>query len=86
VELSLQEEEDKIDGQLTEMNVGKEFSLVQIERSGDRLKFVIPIGGEGDSENVVFELQIEGNHMVGHCREMHDGSVIWPTTFTKKAG
>ena len=91
VELSLQKKDGKIEGKLTvlgetggDVDQGMNFTLVQVERSNDRLKFIMPVGGEGDGDNVTFDLRIEGNRLKGTAHEMHKGSKDLPVTFTKK--
>ena len=91
VELSLQEKDGKIEGKLTvlgetggDVDQGMNFTLVQVERSNDRLKFIMPVGGEGDGDNVTFDLRVEGNRLEGTAHEMRKGSKDLPVTFTKK--
>ncbi len=91
VELRIQEQEGKLAGTLTvlsetgqDVGQGMSFDLVQVKRSGDRLKFVMPVGGEGDDDNVAFDLRMKGNRLEGHGHELREGSENLPITFTRK--
>jgi len=91
VELSLQEEDGTIEGKLTilgetgeDIDQGMDFTLVQVERSEGTLKFIVPIGGDDDEDNVAFDLRMEGDRLEGTAHEMREKSKDLPVTFTKK--
>jgi len=61
------------------------FQIVQAERSGNNLKFIVPISeGQVDDDAIVFELLVEGKSLKGHGHELLKGSDNLPVTFTKQ--
>ena len=61
------------------------FPIVEAERSGNNLKFIVPINkGQVDEDAIAFELLIEGKHLKGHGHELRAGSGNLPITFTKQ--
>jgi hypothetical protein len=91
VELSLREQPDIIEGKFTvlsetdeDVDKGMTLDIVCAERSGDTLKFIVPIGGEVDDDAIEFKLRVEGNHLKGQVHELREGSEWLPVTFTKQ--
>ncbi len=91
VELELREQDSTIEGTLTilsgtaqDVEKGKVFPIVQAQRSGNNLKFIMLVTEEVDDNAVAFELLIEGNSLKGHGHELHEGSDNLPITFTKQ--
>ena len=91
VELSLRDQQGRIEGKLTilsetgeDADKGMAFEILQAERSGNNLRFIVPIEGEVDDDAIAFELLIEGNRLKGHGHELREGSKNLPITFTKQ--
>jgi hypothetical protein len=91
VELRLRDQQGLIDGKLTilsktgeDIDKGMAFEIIQAERSGNNLKFIVPLAGKVDDDTIAFELLIEGNRLKGHGHELRKGSKNLPVTFTKQ--
>ena len=91
VELSLRDQQGRIEGKLTilsetgeDVDKGMAFEILQAERSGNNLRFIVPIAGKVDADAIAFELLIEGNRLKGHGHELREGSKNLPITFTKQ--
>ena len=91
VELSLREQAGIIEGKFTllsetgeDVDKGMTFDIVRAQHSGNKLRFVVPIGGEVDDDAVEFELLAEGNRLKGQVHELREGSERLPVTFTKQ--
>jgi len=91
LELELREQQATIQGTVTilsetgeDVNKGMVFSIVQAERSGKNLKFIVPLSGQVDEDAIAFDLLIEGKNLKGHGHELRKGSNNLPITFTKK--
>jgi len=90
VELSLRDQQDSIEGRFTilsmtgkDMDKGMAFDIVRIERSGNKLKFIVPITGKVDDDAIAFELLAQGNRLTGHGNELRKGSKNIPIIFAK---
>ncbi len=93
VELSLRDQQGVIEGKLTilsftgaDVKKGKSFDIVNVERTGKILKFIVPVTGKVDDDAIAFELSVSGNRLEGHGREWRKGSKNIPVTFTKWGG
>jgi hypothetical protein len=92
VELELRVKQATIEGTFTilsdtgeDVDKGMVFPIVQAERSGNNLKFIVPIyKGQVDDDAIVFELLIEGKNLKGHVHELRKGSDNLPVTFTRQ--
>lgn len=92
VELELREQEATIEGTFTILSEtgedaakGMEFPIVQAERSGNLLKFIVPISeGRVDDDAIAFELLVKGENLKGHGHELRKGSNNLSITFTKQ--
>ena len=92
VELELYDQQGTVEGTLTilsetgeDIDQGMALPIVQAERSGNNLKFIVPIsGGQVDDDAIAFELLIEGKRLKGHGHELREGSDTLPITFTKQ--
>ena len=61
------------------------FPVAQAKRSGDTLKFIVPIeDGKIDDDALEFDLAIDGKTLKGHGREMRKGADKLPITFAKQ--
>ena len=91
VQLELREQQGMIEGTFSilsetgeDLDKGMAFSIVQAERSGNRLKFIVPISeGQVDDDAIAFELLLEGEILKGHGHELREGSDNLPVIFTK---
>ena len=90
VELSLQDQPDKIEGQFAvldktgeDVDQGMSFELQQVKRSGRNLRFVVPLTGKIDDDAVAFDLALEGNYLEGNARELRAGSQALSVIFAK---
>ena len=68
---------------------GMTFEIIQAERIGDRLKFIVPLfvdprTGEVDEDSIAFDLIVEGNTMTGSLKELKSWGEKIPITFTKR--
>jgi hypothetical protein len=92
VELELRVKQATIEGTFTilsetgeDVDKGMVFPIVQAERSGNNLKFIVPIyKGQVDDDAIAFELLIEGKNLKGHVHELRKGSDNLPVTFTRQ--
>ena len=92
VELERRDQQDTIEGKFTilsetqeDIDKGMAFPIVEAERSGNNLKFIVPINkGQVDDDAIVFELLIEGKQLKGHGHELGAGSDNLPITFAKQ--
>jgi len=92
VELELRVKQATIEGTFTilsetgeDVDKGMAFPMVQAERSGNNLKFIVPVfEGQVDDDAIAFELLIEGKNLKGHGHELREGSDNLPVTFTKQ--
>jgi len=92
VELELRVKQATIEGTFTilsetgeDADKGMVFPIVQAERSGNNLKFIVPISeGQVDDDAIAFELLIEGKNLKGHGHELRKGSDNLPVTFTRQ--
>jgi len=90
VELQLLEKNTGIEGSLTiltetgeDVEKGMVFPVVQAQRSGNALKFIVPISeGKVDDDALAVDLVVEGKKLEGHGHEMREGSERLPITFT----
>ena len=90
VELSLQDQPDKIEGQFTvldktgeDVDQGMSFEIQQVERSGRDLRFIVPLTGKIDEDAVSIDLVLEGNCLNGQGKELREGSERLSVSFTK---
>ncbi len=67
-----------------DIDKGMAFEIIQAERSGNNLKFIVPLAGKVDDDAIAFELLIEGNRLKGHGHELRNGSKNLPVTFKKQ--
>lgn len=91
VELKLREQQSTIEGTFTilgetgqDVDKGMVFPIAQAERSGNNLRFIVPVSGKVDDDAIAFELLIEGNSLMGHGHELRKGSDNLSITFTKQ--
>ena len=92
VELELRVKQATIEGSFTilsetgeDVEKGMVFPIVQVERSGNNLRFVVPVSkGRVNNDAIAFELLIEGKKLEGHGHELRRGSGNLPITFTKQ--
>jgi hypothetical protein len=91
VGLSLREQPGIIEGEFKilsetgeDVDKGMTFDIVGAERSGNKLTFIVPIGGEVDDDAIEFELRVEGNRLKGQAHELREGSEPLPITLTRQ--
>ena len=92
VELQLLENETGIEGTLTiltetgqDAGKGMSFSVVQAQRSGNTLKFIVAmVNGKVDDDALAFELLVKGKKLDGHGHELREGSDKLPITFIRQ--
>jgi len=91
VELDLQPTNNSAKGTLTifsntgdEATAGTSYEIVNANRSGNRIDFIVPITGEIDADAVFFELILEKGRLAGYGREMRRGAETLPVELKKQ--
>jgi len=92
VELELREAGGALEGDFKivgetgtdDITEGMDFEIVQVERIGDRLKFIVPLTGEVDDDAISFDLTVKGDTMTGFAKELNPSCEKIPITFTKQ--
>lgn len=90
VELTLRDQQGSIGGTFTilsetgeDVDQGAAFDIVLAERSGNELKFTVPIAGKVDDDAIAFELLVQRNSLKGYGHELREGSKNLPITFAR---
>ncbi len=90
VELALSSKQGKISGKFRflskvgpDIKKGAAFDIVRTEVRENTFKFIVPLSGRVDSDALAVKLNIQGNKLVGTCREMRKGSKPSPIRLTK---
>ena len=64
---------------------GMSFDVRDAVFRDKHIKFLVPLTGELESaDTLVFELELDGNHLVGTGRERREGSANLPVTLVRK--
>jgi hypothetical protein len=91
VELQLVENKAVIEGSFTilsdtgeDVEKGMIFPVVQAKRSGNVLKFIVPVSGKVDDDAIAFDLVVEGKNLEGHIYELRKGSDKLLITFIRQ--
>ncbi len=67
-----------------DIDQGQSFPLADIRESGTKLAFlVLLLADSGDTDNLLFDLELTGGKLVGHARENRSGSEKLPVTFVR---
>ena len=90
VGLTLKQSPEGITGSLSilsetgqDVEKGASFELIQIDFSGNLLKFIVPITGKLDSDSVAFELYLQGKRLQGFGYELREESQRLGVHFSK---
>ena len=91
VELRLQDKGGTLQGEFEilgetgkDVDKGMRYDIVQVEQSGNDLKFIVPLAGKIDEDSIRFELTHEGKHLKGYGQEMFENSEKIPVSFRKQ--
>ncbi len=90
IKFDFQDSDDNTKGTITilsqtggDVNKGMSFEIMNIEKTNQQLKFIVPITGKVDRDSLIFSLTLNDNQLVGHVKENREDVDILNVSFIK---